>query len=75
MCWSGSFNGTLEHDIGCQPGTLAKYFATHDALIKNLEWAWKNYNIEYKRVQLPPVFLTSRRAFGFDGAIRSRKGT
>jgi NAD+ synthase (glutamine-hydrolysing) len=58
--------GTLEQDIGCLPGTLRKYFASPLAVVENLEWAWERYNMEFKRVQLPPVFLTSRRAFGFD---------
>lgn len=58
--------GTLEEDLGCIKGTLMKYFPTATEMIKNLEWAWWRYNIEFKRVQLPPVFITSRRAFGFD---------
>lgn len=58
--------GTLEGDLGCEDGTLEKYFPTCRAFVENLEWAWKQFNIEYKRVQLPPVFLASRRAFGFD---------
>lgn len=58
--------GTLEKDLGCKEGTIGKYFTTTEAFISNLEWAWNAYNTEYKRVQLPPVFLTSRRAFGFD---------
>ena len=58
--------GTLEKDLGCPTGTLQKYFASPLLFMSNLEWAWNAYNTEYKRVQLPPVFLTSRRAFGFD---------
>ncbi len=58
--------GTLEQDIGCENGTLRKHFATPIEMIRNLEWAWKRFNIEFKRGQLPPVFITSRRAFGFD---------
>ena len=57
---------TFESEIGCEYGTIEKYFKTRQAFIDNLEWAWRQYNIEWKRVQLPPVFLTSRRAFGFD---------
>jgi NAD+ synthase (glutamine-hydrolysing) len=57
---------TLETAIGCAPGTIAKYFRTDEEFIKNLEWAWIALNTEFKRVQLPPVFLVSRRAFGFD---------
>jgi len=59
-------DGTLEQYLHIQEGTIRRYFATDLDFIKNLEWAWNAYNTEYKRVQLPPVFLTSRRAFGFD---------
>lgn len=59
-------DGTLENYLGVAVGTIEKYFKTKEEYISNLEWAWKAYNTEYKRVQLPPVFLTSRRAFGFD---------
>ncbi len=58
--------GTLEKYLKCEEGTIAKYFKTTAEFINNLEWAWNAYNTEYKRVQLPPVFLASRRAFGFD---------
>ncbi len=58
--------GDLERMLGCTPGTVARHFSTRKAFIADLEWAWRQYNIEYKRVQLPPVFLASRRAFGFD---------
>ncbi len=58
--------GTLEADIGCQPGTIEKYFPTREGFIQNLEWAWRGANLDFKRHQLPPVFITSRRAFGFD---------
>ena len=61
-----AFRGTLEHDLGCRAGTVARFFKTATAFLENLEWAWRQYNVEFKRVQLPPVFLTSRRAFGFD---------
>lgn len=59
-------DGSLEEKIGCQRGTIAKYFADPAEFVDNLEWVWRQYNIEYKRVQLPPVFIASRRAFGFD---------
>lgn len=59
-------NGTLEKDLGCSAGVIKKYFNNDVDFTKDLEWAWNAYNTEYKRVQLPPVFLTSRRAFGFD---------
>jgi NAD+ synthase (glutamine-hydrolysing) len=58
--------GTLESDLGCEPGVIRRYFKTDADLIKNIEWCWERYNQEFKRHQLPPVFLASRRAFGFD---------
>jgi NAD+ synthase (glutamine-hydrolysing) len=58
--------GTIDRDLGCEPGTYARYFKTPQAFVANLEWSWRSYNREYKRVQLPPTFISSRRAFGFD---------
>lgn len=61
-----ALDGSLEKKLGCIEGTVARYFGTREGFVKNLEWAWTQYNTEYKRHQLPPVFLASRRAFGFD---------
>lgn len=61
-----ALDGDLEEKLGCEPGTIKKYFLTRTAFVENLEWAWRQYNIEFKRAQTPPVFLASRRAFGFD---------
>lgn len=58
--------GTLERELGCSSGTISHYFPTVVEFMENLEWAWHQYSIEFKRHQLPPVFITSRRAFGFD---------
>lgn len=58
--------GDLDSWLGAESGMVAKYFKTDEAFVTNLEWAWRSYNIEYKRHQLPPVFIASRRAFGFD---------
>lgn len=57
---------SLETFLGCNKGVIKKYFITKESFIKDLEWVWTQCNTEFKRVQLPPVFLTSRRAFGFD---------
>ena len=59
-------DGSLEKDLGCDVGVVKKYFNDDLSFVNNLEWAWRALNTEFKRVQLPPVFLTSRRAFGFD---------
>lgn len=61
-----AFTKTLEKELGCERGTIEKYFPTREAFVENLEWCWTQYNKEFKRHQLPPVFITSRRAFGFD---------
>lgn len=58
--------GTLEQTLGCQKGSIAGFFPTRTAFVENLEWAWNSYSREFKRAQVPPVFITSRRAFGFD---------
>lgn len=58
--------GNLEAQLQCAPGTLQTYFKNRTDFIENLEWAWRQYSREFKRGQTPPVFMTSRRAFGFD---------
>ncbi len=58
--------GQLEAKLQCAPGVLRKYFKNRTDFIENLEWAWRQYSREFKRGQTPPVFMTSRRAFGFD---------
>jgi NAD+ synthase (glutamine-hydrolysing) len=58
--------GNLEEKLNCASGTLMKYFKTRKQIVDNLEWAWERYNVEWKRAQTPPVFIASRRAFGFD---------
>jgi NAD+ synthase (glutamine-hydrolysing) len=63
---SNGGNNQLEHDLGCEPGVIDQFFGSKEDVVANLEWCWRQYSIEYKRVQLPPVLLTSRRAFGFD---------
>ncbi len=56
----------VEELLMCKKGVIATHFKSKAVFVQNLEWAWRQYNTEFKRVQLPPVFLTSRRAFGFD---------
>ncbi len=58
--------GTFEEKVGLDRNSMTNYFKNKIDFIKDLEWAWNNYNMEFKRVQLPPVLITSRRAFGFD---------
>lgn len=61
-----AIKGTLENDLCCHAGVIQKYFKSSADFVENLEWSWRQYNVEFKRVQLPPVFITSKRAFGFD---------
>lgn len=61
------FAGDLETVLGCKPGTIRRYFPTAEAFLNNLEWAWCQYTgTVFKRVTSVPIFITSRRSFGFD---------
>lgn len=59
-------DGSLERELDCAPGTIATYFPMRRELVDSIEWAWLQYSYEGKRHMLPPTFITSRRAFGFD---------
>ncbi len=49
------------------PKNIDEYFETREKFIADLEQKWKLYKINiFKRIQAPPIFATSRRAFGFD---------
>lgn len=58
--------GDLEEKLQAKPGVIESFFRSSADLVENLEWCWRQYNIEFKRTQSPPIFLTSRRSFGFD---------
>lgn len=60
--------GILEERLGCEQGLVAKYFATPQEFIADLERWWNLYSgmAIAKRIQAPPVLAVSRRAFGFD---------
>ncbi|CUH96979.1 hypothetical protein P22_3105 [Propionispora sp. 2/2-37] len=60
--------GTLEKNIGCEPGLVARIFPTANDFITDLERWWKLYTgmAVAKRIQAPPVLAVSRRAYGFD---------
>ena len=60
--------GTVEKNLGCEPGLIAKTFQTPEAFITDLERWWSLYSGMgvAKRIQAPPVLAVSRRAFGFD---------
>ena len=60
--------GTLEKNIGCTDGLVAKLFPTPKAFIDDLERWWNQFSglAVAKRIQAPPILAVSRRAFGFD---------
>ena len=60
--------GTLEETIGCQKGTVKKYFPTNKAFVDDLEHWWKLFSgfAVAKRIQAPPIISLSRRAYGYD---------
>ena len=60
-------NGTLEHLLGL-PNPVSHYFTSTEQFINDLERWWKSFNglAVAKRIQSPPLFLISERAFGAD---------
>lgn len=60
--------GTVEENLGCQPGLVAKYFPTAKDFIEDLERWWNLFcgMAIAKRIQAPPILAVSRRAYGFD---------
>ena len=60
--------GTLEENLGCQPGIVQQYFPTAQVFIADLERWWNLFTgmAIAKRIQAPPILAISRRAYGFD---------
>lgn len=60
-------NGTLEHLLGLL-NPVSHYFTSTEQFINDLERWWKSFNglAVAKRIQSPPLFLVSERAFGSD---------
>ena len=59
--------GTLVHLLGLSH-PVSRYFTSTDQFINDLERWWKSFNglAVAKRIQSPPLFLVSERAFGTD---------
>ena len=59
--------GTLEHLLGL-PHPVSHFFTSTNQFINDLERWWKSFNglAVAKRIQSPPLFLISERAFGAD---------
>ena len=60
-------NGILEHLLGL-PNPISHYFTSTEQFVNDLERWWKSFNglAVAKRIQSPPLFLVSERAFGAD---------
>ena len=60
-------SGTLEQLLGL-PNPVSYYFTSTEQFINDLERWWKSFNglAVAKRIQSPPLFLVSERAFGTD---------
>lgn len=60
--------GTVEKNLGCEEGLVAKYFPSAADFISDLERWWNLFcgMAVAKRIQAPPVLAVSRRAYGFD---------
>ena len=60
--------GTVEQNIGCETGLVARIFPSAADFIVDLERWWRLYTGMgvAKRIQAPPVLAVSRRVFGFD---------
>lgn len=60
--------GTLEKNIGCDQGLVAKLFPTPQAFITDLERWWNLFGglAVAKRIQAPPIVAISPRAYGYD---------
>ena len=60
--------GTVEKNLGCAEGLVAKYFPTPKEFIADLERWWNLFSgmAIAKRIQAPPILAVSRRAYGFD---------
>jgi NAD+ synthase (glutamine-hydrolysing) len=60
--------GELETRLGCEAKLISRLFAGPEEFTADLERWWKLYTGMgvAKRIQAPPIFAISRRAYGFD---------
>lgn len=60
--------GTLENNLGCQPGLTNKFFKTPAAFVDDLEHWWKLFCgfAVAKRIQAPPILSITKRSYGYD---------
>ena len=61
-------DGQLEEKLNLKPGLLERYdLLNPENFITDIEWVVGKFNQSvFKRVQSPPVIVTSRGAFGYD---------
>ena len=59
-------SGSLEEQLGCESGLVAKLFADAAAFIADIEYWWRMYRVVgvAKRVQAPPLLALSVKPFG-----------
>ena len=60
--------GTLETNLGCEPGLVGKIFSTDKAFIEDLERWWRLFCgfAVAKRIQAPPILSITKRSYGYD---------
>lgn len=60
--------GTLHEHLGVEVALLTRWGVDRpDAFVADLEWFWRSMQgAVFKRVQAPPIIVTSKSAFGFD---------
>ncbi len=58
--------GTLETEMQLRPGRILEYFGSTEAFIVDLGKQWNQFQSCFKRHQIPPVFVCSRRSGGSD---------
>jgi len=60
--------GSLETNLGCEPGLIKKFFPTDTAFIADLERWWKLFCgfAVAKRIQAPPILSITKRSYGYD---------
>ena len=61
-------DGTLEINLGCEPGLIKKSFPTDTAFIEDLERWWMLFCgfAVAKRIQAPPILSITKRSYGYD---------
>jgi NAD+ synthase (glutamine-hydrolysing) len=61
-------SGTLHRELGIDVALMERWGVTRpDEFLRDLEWFARNlHNAVFKRVQAPPIIVTSKSAYGYD---------